>query len=368
VRDEDRGDVANLAFEVAARGFDSFTVPDGGERDAAERNWILTITRNAAANWRKTHHQPEQIDVDDVQAPADVESKTAALELARALLWTLPEHLRTMYLWHHLDGETDEEIAAGLALPVGTVKTHLRAAQQKLNAAIDRLCARERTKREDYLRGAMPLPFADAAGLARALRSLVEEIAPGAARRSKPWFAWLRAAPAATWSWIVTRMGRRAGALLASAAIPLVITSHDVLDAPAFLDVEMAPSAPQAEEAEQPGSGRGVTAAAAPDALPAVEARAPAIVRAASAAPASPGPRASSIGARGAAAMATGPAEDRLIRAATRALVTSPERALVLLHEHERRFLHVNVALRNELLRQARAALGAVAPPRPDAR
>jgi len=180
VRDEDRGDVANLAFDTAARGFGKFTVPEGSEREAAERSWILTIARNAAANWRRTHHQPEQIAVDDVPAPADVESETAALELARALLWTLPEHLRTIYLWHHLDGETDAEIAARLALPAGTVKSQLRAAQQALGAAIDRLCARERTKREDYLRGAMPLPFADAAGLASALRWGEAAAPPGA--------------------------------------------------------------------------------------------------------------------------------------------------------------------------------------------
>jgi len=59
-------------------------------------------------------------------------------------------------------------------------KSQLRAAQQRLDAAIARLCARERTKREDYLRGAMPLPFADAAGLASALRRGEAEGPPGA--------------------------------------------------------------------------------------------------------------------------------------------------------------------------------------------
>jgi len=54
-----------------------------------------------------------------------------------------------------------------------------------------------------------------------------------------------------------------------------------------------------------------------------------------------------------------------LIREATRAMTTSPEHALVLLRDHERRFPRANVALRNELLRHARALLAAAPQPPP---
>jgi RNA polymerase sigma-70 factor (ECF subfamily) len=142
VKDDDRPDVASRTFEIAARDFHKFVVPPGKERERAERNWVLTIARNAAASFRQQARPSEEIDEETVVAPGDLERDTAAFELAVALLWTLPEHLRTMYLLHERDGLTHEEIAEQLTLPLGTVKTQLRAAQESLDATIARMCAR----------------------------------------------------------------------------------------------------------------------------------------------------------------------------------------------------------------------------------
>ncbi len=110
-----------------------------------------------------------------MEAPGDLERDAAAFELAVALLWTLPERLRTMYLLHERDGLTHEELAEQLDLPLGTVKTQLRAAQADLDAKIERMCARERTRRSDYLR-AVPLPFVAIGGLIEALRNVEEDV------------------------------------------------------------------------------------------------------------------------------------------------------------------------------------------------
>lgn len=180
VRDDDRPEVASKTFEIAARDFGKFVVPPGKERARAERNWLLTIARNASASHRQQTRQVEQLEDDSAQAPDDLERDTAAFELAVRLLWTLPENQRTLYLLHHREGWTQEEIARELQIPLGTIKTQLRAAQAALDAAIDRMCARERTRRSDYLR-AIPLPFVAADGLLRALSNVEEEVDPDAA-------------------------------------------------------------------------------------------------------------------------------------------------------------------------------------------
>lgn len=175
VRDDDRPDVASRVFEIAARDLAKFVVPPGKTREQAERNWLLTIARNASASHRQQTRQVEQLDDDALQAPDDLERDTAAFDLAVKLLWLLPERQRTLYLLSERDGLTHEDIAQDLGMPLGTVKTQLRAAQAALDAAIDRLCARERTRRADYLR-AVPLPFVAAEGLLQALRNVEEEV------------------------------------------------------------------------------------------------------------------------------------------------------------------------------------------------
>ena len=152
VRDVDRPDVASRVFEIAARDLAKFVVPPGKKREQAERKRLHIIARNASESHRQQTHQAEQLDDDALRAPEDLERDTAAFDLAVKLLWMLPERQRTLYLLHERDGLTHEDIAQDMGMPLGTVKTQLRAAQAELDAAIDRLCARERTRRADYLR------------------------------------------------------------------------------------------------------------------------------------------------------------------------------------------------------------------------
>lgn len=54
--------------------------------------------------------------------------------LAASLLERLDERHRAILILHYWNGETAEEIAAALSIPVGTVKTRMRAAHQKIRA------------------------------------------------------------------------------------------------------------------------------------------------------------------------------------------------------------------------------------------
>lgn len=180
VRDDDRPDVTSRTFTFAAKHFESFEPRPDQEPERAERNWILTIARNAAKTWRQKKRQPDQTDFETVEAPDNPERDTGAFEIAAALLWTLPEHLRTIYLLHHREEMTHEELAEELDLPLGTVKSQLRAAQADLDAKIARLGAREGMKRGDYVRGAVLLPFGTRS-IADAVRNVEEEVSAEAA-------------------------------------------------------------------------------------------------------------------------------------------------------------------------------------------
>lgn len=159
VRDEqDRLDVASATFETAAREFHGFEVPEGKERRTAERNWLFAIARNKARAFRRKHPDTEQLDESVITTPRTAENEVAAAEVAYALLWTLAERDRTIYVLSNREGYTDAEVAELLSIPLGTVKTSLRRSQKHLDAAVDRLCAREHTTRDRYLGGAMVMP------------------------------------------------------------------------------------------------------------------------------------------------------------------------------------------------------------------
>jgi len=102
--------------------------------------WILAIARNRALDalrrrrrwWRKAQrweraHSAEQ--------GADA---GPALHEASALA-ALPEEQRRVVLLAYFEGLTHSEIARRLDQPLGTVKTRLRIAHQKLSAALDHL-------------------------------------------------------------------------------------------------------------------------------------------------------------------------------------------------------------------------------------
>ena len=107
-----------------------------GER-AALRTWLLAMTRHRAIDLlRSRRRRPAAaalaVDVSDGDdVAAGVEQALLHADVARALA-RLPEPLRELIERSYYRGESHRQIAAQLGLPVGTVKTRLRQAVERL--------------------------------------------------------------------------------------------------------------------------------------------------------------------------------------------------------------------------------------------
>jgi RNA polymerase sigma-70 factor (ECF subfamily) len=106
--------------------------------------WILSITRNRALDelrrrrrwWRKADRLGQaQGPEEQSEQPAPHEAAVPGWPLHRevhAALATLPEDLRRVVALAYFEGLSHSQIARRLQQPLGTVKTRLRAAHQKL--------------------------------------------------------------------------------------------------------------------------------------------------------------------------------------------------------------------------------------------
>jgi RNA polymerase sigma-70 factor (ECF subfamily) len=120
-----------------------------GQHDASRGPlvpWLLSIARNRALDlvrrrrrWKK---KAERFDLqraaeagDAAPAPAPAESSVPGYPVHRevhAALAALPADQRQVVLLAYFEGLSHSEIAKRLSQPLGTVKTRLRTAQQKL--------------------------------------------------------------------------------------------------------------------------------------------------------------------------------------------------------------------------------------------
>lgn len=104
-------------------------------------NWLLTVTRHTAIDrlrreQRQATYAPEHLDAINHQlshtAPADVIEDDLAI--LRDLVKRLPREQREIIDLAFFAGLTHSQIAERLALPVGTVKSRLRLALEKLRS------------------------------------------------------------------------------------------------------------------------------------------------------------------------------------------------------------------------------------------
>lgn len=107
-------------------------------------SWLLTLTRNAAIDRlryeqrRGYHSAVAPVDDSPGEAGAQATPFSDALwydgQVLRRLLARLPAEQRQLIELAFFGGYTHSELAAMLHLPLGTVKTRLRAGLQKLRA------------------------------------------------------------------------------------------------------------------------------------------------------------------------------------------------------------------------------------------
>lgn len=99
--------------------------------------WLLTVTRRRAidalrSRGRRRRSEPLPLHLqadDDVAETAEHQVLAADVEQA---LGRLPEPLRQVIVHAYYLGQTHREVAVSLGIPLGTVKTRLRAAVERL--------------------------------------------------------------------------------------------------------------------------------------------------------------------------------------------------------------------------------------------
>jgi RNA polymerase sigma-70 factor, ECF subfamily len=134
----DVGDAAQEAFLRVYKAIPGFELDP--ERPAGPAKWVNRIALRAALDrlkeQRKRLAQEEDIETFEPIADDDPEHAVDRKKLVTALLERLSEKERAVLVLKYWNGETDEEIAATLGLPLGTVKTRLRAASQRLRQGV----------------------------------------------------------------------------------------------------------------------------------------------------------------------------------------------------------------------------------------
>ena len=107
--------------------------------------WIFTIARNLRIDrlrrefaWQELSDEVLQVASGD--KPADEVAATNQIGVAvQAALAELPENQREIIILAYVDGLSQSEIAEKLSLPLGTVKSRMRLAYQKVRTALEDL-------------------------------------------------------------------------------------------------------------------------------------------------------------------------------------------------------------------------------------
>ena len=109
------------------------------------RTWLLAITRNAAIDWRRTRGKrieretelgTEALSLPTQQSVEDVVGERLRAERMRALVATLPAEQRRCIELAFWQGLSQSEIALQTETPLGTVKSRIRLAMEKLRAGL----------------------------------------------------------------------------------------------------------------------------------------------------------------------------------------------------------------------------------------
>lgn len=93
------------------------------------RAWLFGVARRQAAEWRR-HEKPTEGLEDDPPAPGRMESDSMVAEAFSHL----PVEQRSLLWLREVEGQSYQELAAILDIPVGTVRSRLFAARESLRA------------------------------------------------------------------------------------------------------------------------------------------------------------------------------------------------------------------------------------------
>lgn len=112
---------------------------------ASVSTWIFTIARNTRIDFiRRTERVNRQVDIDDIWHDADSPGPLVDFQQRRdasvieEALATLPEDQSLVLEKAFLEGKSHIEISQELELPLGTVKSRIRLALNKLRILLDK--------------------------------------------------------------------------------------------------------------------------------------------------------------------------------------------------------------------------------------
>ena len=113
------------------------------------QSWIFTLVRNRCFDiLRKQQRQPSYVSADDIWPTGDLpatdedrDEQIADIEQTemQQLYSQLPEAQREVVIQVFVQGKTHQEAAESLAIPLGTVKSRLRLALEKLKIRLSKL-------------------------------------------------------------------------------------------------------------------------------------------------------------------------------------------------------------------------------------
>src|SRR5213594_5186031 len=133
-------EVAQDAFHAVWRQASSYRADRG-----SVRTWLLAICRNAAIDWRRTRGKRLEREV-TIEAAAELLSDAKVdervmdrlrAERIRAIVGLLPPEQREVLALAFWGGYSQSEIAARTDTPLGTVKSRVRLAMNKLRESLE---------------------------------------------------------------------------------------------------------------------------------------------------------------------------------------------------------------------------------------
>lgn len=96
-------------------------------------NWLRSITMNTCRMWiRSRKSQPELEESDINSGDGSVSDESGLYEQLMSALTLLPEDQRTVIILHYIDDLSYGQIGKFLGIPVGTVRSRLHRAREKL--------------------------------------------------------------------------------------------------------------------------------------------------------------------------------------------------------------------------------------------
>lgn len=108
------------------------------------KTWILRITINTCKDYIKSAYHRKMVPMEDFledsivsESEFDAVEKEETIHTVKEAVMSLPEHYRSVILCVYYDELSMEETAKALDLPVGTVKSRLARAKEKLKELVE---------------------------------------------------------------------------------------------------------------------------------------------------------------------------------------------------------------------------------------